>query len=629
MTQRRTLFFLTFIILIGFALRLYQLDAVALRGDEGFSALNWAGLPIAESLSRIARIEPHPPLTYVIFRAWGVLVGVDTPFALRMLAVFGNILGIAGIFALGKRFSGVRHIGLLAAFLWAIHPFQIWHAQDFRNYALWSSLSIFTLYFGLRLIQCQRRTGQDWVRYGFVALLVSYVFYFELLTIGVLSLFALILYWRDWRFILRFYALNTAIIVFICATFVYVQGDLVSSGGYGGTATGFSLERYITNFVPILNFGETLYPLGANGISMQGILGICLSILFVILWLFLLRQYPEKTILLLVLALAPLVVIGGVSIVLEAFLPRYVMPVSIAFALTISLAIWHLWQKQRLFAVILASLWVGLSALSIGAYYTHPDNQKAPDWDTLASYLANNTNENELIIQRAIDAGFGYYLNLYNPPAVDIGLPRRDWQTSVDVKAYLASLRDDFNGYWTIGTEFRDWRAYGAVDQWLSINTQKVRDIEIAGLPVRQFHYWNVTEAINDAPLATYGDFVTLQDAKIFREPDNTITIWLYWDAIQQSDTSYTVFVHLVGDVNSATGSPLWAQDDHLPQYGRITTDLWATDTLYRDIYDLDLADVASGSYDIYVGFYDPATNARVLTNENADAYRIGTITLP
>ncbi|MCA9913768.1 MAG: hypothetical protein KC496_10485, partial [Anaerolineae bacterium] len=48
----------------GFALRLHQIDAVALRGDEAFSVQNWAGLPLSASLTDIASIEPHPPGTY-------------------------------------------------------------------------------------------------------------------------------------------------------------------------------------------------------------------------------------------------------------------------------------------------------------------------------------------------------------------------------------------------------------------------------------------------------------------------------------------------------------------------------------------------------------------------------------
>ena len=77
---------LILIIWLGFALRLHELASVPLRGDEAFSALNWAGIPLHQSLTEIATLEPHPPLTYVLFRLWGLLIGgIDSPFALRLL----------------------------------------------------------------------------------------------------------------------------------------------------------------------------------------------------------------------------------------------------------------------------------------------------------------------------------------------------------------------------------------------------------------------------------------------------------------------------------------------------------------------------------------------------------------
>src|SRR5215204_5959790 len=152
MKRNTSLALLVTIIVIGFALRLYRLDTVALRGDEAFSAQYWAGEPLATTFSSIATIEPHPPLTYILFRAWGLLVGIQHEFSLRLLGVLPNTIGIAAMYALGTQFSRDRRVGLLSAALWAIHPLQIWHAQDFRNYAMWAGLSVVTLWSALRVI---------------------------------------------------------------------------------------------------------------------------------------------------------------------------------------------------------------------------------------------------------------------------------------------------------------------------------------------------------------------------------------------------------------------------------------------------------------------------------------------
>ena len=63
MTIRKTqIAILLGIILLGFGLRLYHLDAAAFRGDEAFSVQRWSVTPLTQSLTEIASIEPHPPI---------------------------------------------------------------------------------------------------------------------------------------------------------------------------------------------------------------------------------------------------------------------------------------------------------------------------------------------------------------------------------------------------------------------------------------------------------------------------------------------------------------------------------------------------------------------------------------
>ena len=129
---------LVIIILLGFGLRTHDLQAVPLRGDEAFSVLYWADTPLNVSLTEIAHGEPHTPLVYAVGRAWNYIIGgIDSVFALRYLSVLGNIIGVSAIFALGWRLSKRRSAALIAALMWALHPFEIWHSQEFRNYAYW------------------------------------------------------------------------------------------------------------------------------------------------------------------------------------------------------------------------------------------------------------------------------------------------------------------------------------------------------------------------------------------------------------------------------------------------------------------------------------------------------------
>ncbi|NDJ54315.1 MAG: hypothetical protein GYB68_14685, partial [Chloroflexi bacterium] len=56
------------LLLVGFALRLYRLEAQPLSGDEAYSVVVWTQTPPAELLSSIAlaTTEPHPPLALLL-----------------------------------------------------------------------------------------------------------------------------------------------------------------------------------------------------------------------------------------------------------------------------------------------------------------------------------------------------------------------------------------------------------------------------------------------------------------------------------------------------------------------------------------------------------------------------------
>src|SRR4051812_7206922 len=176
----RTLPIMIAIIMVGFFLRLFHLTTVPLRGDEAFSVQYWVGQPLSVSLAKTATIEPHPLLTYALFRGWGLVAGTSE-LAMRILPALIGLLGIPAIYAVGK-LLGSKQIGLVAALIFALHPFEIWHAQDARNYAIWAGMSLVALWLGLRTLDKQRE--RDWMLYTIAASLAANIFYTELLTVA-------------------------------------------------------------------------------------------------------------------------------------------------------------------------------------------------------------------------------------------------------------------------------------------------------------------------------------------------------------------------------------------------------------------------------------------------------------
>jgi hypothetical protein len=86
------------------------------------------------------------------------------------------------------------------------------------------------------------------------------------------------------------------------------------------------------------------------------------------------------------------------------------------------------------------------------------------------------------------------------------------------------------------------------------------------------------------------------------------LRVVLYWHALAPSETSYTVFVHVVD-----TNGTLRAQGDQIPGTGAYPTTTWVKGEYLVDVYDIALArDAPPGEYAIRIGMYDAATGARL-----------------
>jgi hypothetical protein len=104
--------------------------------------------------------------------------------------------------------------------------------------------------------------------------------------------------------------------------------------------------------------------------------------------------------------------------------------------------------------------------------------------------------------------------------------------------------------------------------------------------------------------------------------PGDTITLTLYWKADSAVDTSYTVFMHLVGKVlNPAQKNYLWGQVDQIPGQGARPATAWAVGQVIPDGYALPIQPNApAGTYQIEIGLYDTATGTRLKMDDGGDA---------
>ncbi len=88
----------------------------------------------------------------------------------------------------------------------------------------------------------------------------------------------------------------------------------------------------------------------------------------------------------------------------------------------------------------------------------------------------------------------------------------------------------------------------------------------------------------------------------------------LYWQAVLESDLSYTVFTHLLD-----TDSRIWGQKDSLPGAGALPTTGWMVGEVIVDVYEIMVdPDAPSGEYLLEVGMYEATTDQRLAISDQA-----------
>jgi hypothetical protein len=93
-----------------------------------------------------------------------------------------------------------------------------------------------------------------------------------------------------------------------------------------------------------------------------------------------------------------------------------------------------------------------------------------------------------------------------------------------------------------------------------------------------------------------------------------TLSLTLYWKALAEMDTSYTVFVHLLDAEDK-----IWGQRDSLPSNGTLPTTGWLQDEVIVDQYEVSVQpDAPSGQYTIEIGMYQAETGERLSVLDQA-----------
>lgn len=189
---------LLLLLLVAFGLRLFRLDAQSLWWDEGISLhLATSSLPeiVADRINNI-----HPPLYFFLLKGWIALVGV-TPFAARYLSLLASWLQVAAVYALLRRWFGLR-VAMTGALLAAISVVSVIYAQEVRVYALLPLVYLGLLGLTQALLHATTPPpSRRWIALGVVAWIGLHLHYIVAFAVAYVALWALLVFLRQrrWR----------------------------------------------------------------------------------------------------------------------------------------------------------------------------------------------------------------------------------------------------------------------------------------------------------------------------------------------------------------------------------------------------------------------------------------------
>ena len=153
-------------VLLAFGLRLYRLGAESLWYDETVS-VHLAGKSLPALVAHTAG-DIHPPGYYLLLHAWTRLAS-SSDLAVAFFSLIFGVLLVALAYWLGAKVYGLR-AGVLAAFLVAVSPYNIWYSQEVRMYTLGAALGIGVL--GAVLFLVSRPTARMRVHLRWLAVYV-------------------------------------------------------------------------------------------------------------------------------------------------------------------------------------------------------------------------------------------------------------------------------------------------------------------------------------------------------------------------------------------------------------------------------------------------------------------------
>ncbi|MFN8472950.1 MAG: glycosyltransferase family 39 protein [Anaerolineae bacterium] len=588
---------LVVLVFLAFVLRVARLDQYPLWSDE-FITLDRTNLALRDLLARLP--IDQVPLYFVLVHAWSSVAG-STDFALRFPSVVWGCLGIPLIYQLGRQLFGPR-VGIVAALLLAVNPFNIWYSQDARMYSQLTTLSIAALLLLRRAVVTGRRWA--WVGYAAAATAALYTHLY-----AAIPLAAATVYGATWLYTTpsgtrrrrRTFLLTQAIVGVLLLPWLWRLVDMVEAID---ESVNPDLTPSLVEFARLYVFGNTL----PGGVTVW--LGGAALALFAVGLVSLTRQWFSP-------AMRPAIVLAWASVVLPAaamvviqvsdvgFHPRYFSGVEGVYILTLAVGAVALTRRRQALGAATLAFVLAATVFSLTLFYTDPTYAKASYTDYLTHILANAGPKDALPIKGASQTKAERYAGDRLDRIVNLS-GRVAQRPQAQVEGMVGEIAAEHRVVW-LAIQYPEGPGY--VKDWLDehgyqVQRDQVDDIEVDDIEVYAYTFPQTMPAPK-APASMMGPApVLLQwSAPASARAGDIVPVELLWQptgsVVQDARVSLRLY--------NTRGDIVW-QRDRVPGDGAHPSSEWRVGEVIADRYGIRLPrDLPPGRYTLRVILYNYA----------------------
>ncbi|MFB0538264.1 MAG: glycosyltransferase family 39 protein [Anaerolineae bacterium] len=559
-------------IILAFALRVYQLDAKSIWFDESHS-LNRASLDLLSIASgkqiwgdMVSQDRTHVPFYFFLLHFLIKLAG-DSDFTLRFLSVIFGVLTVPLIYIMGKKL-GYPRVGLWAALLATFSPFYLWYSQEARMYTLLVFLGLLSVYCLLRAIGENKVGWYATYAATATAMLYTSLFSFELFTFeGILGLLAA---WkrRRWVILAVFVIIALAFLPGVWRYLMWLGPDRPQSRDYNYWPV------ILLDVLNSLNFGLSLDPTRLTSLN------LALLTLFVIGLLLLdpgrpfdkAQDRPQRgwgsSLLLLGYVSIPIISLYLVSLLQPLYRgSRYLIIISPAYYLGLAAGLVAIKRRTRPIFLLCLGLTLGGMLLSDYNYFFSLDYQKE-DYRSVARHVEEHSQAGDVIVGASFDSwAFTHY---YRGRLPMVWLPRPGKDMVTDVQ----EIARQYDRIWLLSDRLFEHDPQGRARAWLDDHLFKTTALvffSYGSSPTLQA-YLTTSPLLDRLPAvrypleASFGGKIALQGYDLpmgVLRAGERLRLTLYLQTEQAMEEDYKISVRLV-DVEGH----LWTIRQPAPQRG-------------------------------------------------------------